>query len=377
MSLELIDKGVSTEDLDVGNVDKKEVQKQNSKEEEKKETTDLDKLEAVLSALVENKVTSIRNYGKRVKEKKLLFNKFRTKSEEVENAPTENKINKYRANSSSTLISYCKCGCHHYDRRSLVPCEASDYCQSKIFAKYPQTSIESSHHLNMLCPQQSFESYDASLFYKPSGGFCCGHRTELERRLDRKKLSVQKCLPKRLSTEQWLNSTSRQTSTETATTSSGYISPTFGTGNRKNRSGLSELDAHQLQTETEVVTDNGDNETIIEMSKIQAQETLDEIDESQLGDKMIEPKDLSPISVNELESVRDNNNKSEFRDNKNMCNDSCHILLPQCLSTTCLPYCRYPMVEDQGCYNDASYRHLHHSGGHYVSCCNSPTHSFQ
>ena len=384
MSVELIDKEVSTDDLDVENViaaeEKENQDEMHSKEKEKKENsgTDLQKFEGVLSVLVENKVSSIRNCGKKYKEKKLfIFNKFKNKFDQVDtnatiNCQSDNKIRQFRTNSSANLIFPCnRYGCRANRCRSLVPCDVTtDYCKHHGFAKYSHNSTSTP---NDLYPQQqSFGSYDASLYYQPPESPCCGLSSHFEPRLDRKKLSQQKCLPKQLSTEQWLNSTtSRQTSTETATTSSGYISPTFGGDNRKHRSKHVDEDVQRIQDSTEG-TSNGDGETIIDMSKIQAQKTLDAIQET-IDDNN---KTLTDPTTNELVDEFSANN-SNVKPARIKCNRSCHVFLPQCLSTTCLPSCRFSMVDDQGCYNDAPYRHLHPSGGHYMSCYNSPTHSFQ
>ncbi|KAK6644347.1 hypothetical protein RUM43_000614 [Polyplax serrata] len=373
MSLELIDKEVSTEDLDTDNVEKKENQEQSTKEKEKKEATDLEKLEAVLSVLVENKVTSIRNCGgSKVKEKNLLFSRFRSKVDEGENGKSENKSHKTRNNSSTTVTSGCKCGCHHRNHsrcRSLVPCETSGHCHGSQGLSQPPSKP--------MYPQQSFGSYDHSLFYKADDGLCWERKTDLDHRMDRRKFPVQKCLPKQLSTEQWLNSTtSRQTSTETATTSSGYISPTFGTESKRHRSPLLEtIEPNQIRDSVEAGS-NGDSETIIDMSKFQAQKSLDAIEESKSKDDILLTEPQQFRAVSELEHLKINNNKS-LKSSTFKYNESCHQLLPQCVSTTCLPTCRCPAVGDRSCQNGAPYRHLHPSGGHYMSCYNSPAHSCQ
>lgn len=391
MSIELIDKGVSTEDLGTENVEEKEVQEQNSKENEKKETTDFEKLEAVLSALVENKVVSMREYSKNVKEKTRLFSKFRTKSEDSSTVASETQKSKNRVNSTSTISSSCKHACHPpHSRRSIIPRETAEPRQYKTYLEYPpQQSIdsESSQQLNRLYPQQSFDSYEASQFSKHSDSCCCIHKTELGQRLDKRKFSVHQCLPKRLTTQQWLNSTSRQASTETATTSSGYISPISGNINKRYHSTVTEIDnAHQIDVSNET-TNDADNDTIIEISKIQAQKPVDDIIEhrSKDGDNNTtnttannkncsESKVFNDFPRNGLEYL--NANDIRLQENNSKCDETCFMSLPPCLSTPYLPSsCRYSIPENTRCYSHASYRHSHPSGGQYLSCCNSPTHS--
>lgn len=383
MSIELIDKGVSTEDLGTENVEEKEIQEQNnSKENEKKETTDFEKLEAVLSALVENKVVSMREYSKNVKEKTNLFSRFRTKSEDSSTAQSDSQKSKNRVNSSSTISSSCKHACHPpHSRRSIIPRETAEPRQYKTYLEYPaQQSIdsESSQQLNRLYPQQSFDSYEASQFSKHSDSCCCIHKTELGQKIvDKRKFSVHQCLPKRLTTQQWLNSTSRQASTETATTSSGYISPISGNVNKKYHSTVTEIDnAHQIDISNET-TNDADNDTIIEISKFKAQKPVDDVANSSKDDdnkNCSESKIFNDFPRNGLEYL--NANDIRLEENKLKCDETCFMSLPPCLSTPYLPStCRYSIPENSRCYSHASYRHSHPSGGHYVSCCNSPTHS--
>lgn len=370
----MIDKGVSTEDLGTENVEEEEIQEQNAEEKEKKETTDFEKLEAVLSVLVENKVVSMREYSKNVKDKRKLFGRFRNRGEEANNAQSDAQKSKNRVNSSSTISSSCKHAClQPHSRRSIIPRESAEPRQYQAYLEYPQQSIdsESSHQLN---PQQSFDSNEASQFSKHSDSCCCSHKTELGQRLDKRKFSVHQCLPKRLTTQNWLNSTSRQASTETATTSSGYISPTSGTVNKKCHSTVTELDTHQNDL-SNGTTNDVDNDTIIEISKIKAQETLDDVEQKNNGDKLhSESKVFNDFPRNGLEYL--NANDIRLQENKLKCDETCFMSLPPCLSTPYLPSsCRYSIPEDPRCYSHASYRHSHPSGGHYVSCCNSPTHS--
>lgn len=180
MSVQLLDKNVSTEDVRDARIT----------------SADYARLEAVLSMLVENKVVSIRETKKA--EKRRLFGRIRSRSDD--SAATE------PAHSTSTLASTPRNG--RRMRRMPTPSASLD---------------EAAEPAGRVLPQQSFDSYDAS---KHSDSCCCSHQ------IDSQPKSA--CLPKHLSTQEWLNAAaSRQASTETATTSSGYISPTSGAVSRK------------------------------------------------------------------------------------------------------------------------------------------------
>ncbi|KAL0271764.1 UNVERIFIED_CONTAM: hypothetical protein PYX00_008759 [Menopon gallinae] len=359
MSVEFIDKGVSTKDLDVENGEKKEKQEENSQKKEKKEGTDFGKLEAVLSVLMENKVTSMRECDK---QKRTLLGRFRTKSEGGNSAGSDPNKRNYRVNSSSTIASSCRHFCHHsYSRRSIIPCDPTEFHRYKTFSDYPLRSTEGdpSRCANSLYPQQSFDSYDASQLSGRSENCYC--KSDYSRNLDKSRLSVQKCLPKRLATHHWLYSTSRQTSTETATTSSGYISPTSGMVNKRFRSTTSESDSQQVDASNDTANEM-DNETVIEISKINGERLVDGeecVSGSEVPGKASECSDGNRLCEGGLK-----------------CDETCFATLPPCYSTPYLPSsCRYSVQDDPKCCSVASYRHSHPSGGHYVSCCNSPSYS--
>lgn len=178
MSVELLDKNVSTEDIRDARIT----------------SADYARLEAVLSMLVENKVVSIRETKKA--EKRRLFGRIRSRSDD--SAATEPH------HSTSTIASTPR----NARRLRRMPT--------------PSASLDEA----TVVPQQSFDSYEAS---KHSDSCCCSHQMD-----SKAELRKSACLPKHLSTQEWLNAAaSRQASTETATTSSGYISPTSGAVSRK------------------------------------------------------------------------------------------------------------------------------------------------
>lgn len=359
MSVEFIDKGVSTKDLDVENGEKKEKQKEGPEKKEEKEGRDFEKLESVLSALMEKKVKAMRECDK---QKRTLLGRFRTKSDGGSATGSEPDKKSCRVNSSLTVASSCRHFCRHsHSRRSIIPCDPAELHRFRTFSDRPQRSMEMDppRCANPLYPQRSFDSYDASQLSGRSETCYC--KSDCGRDLEKSRLPVQKCLPKRLATHQWLYSTSRQTSTETATTSSGYISPTSGTVNQRFRSTASESDSQKIDASND--TTNGvDDDTVIEISKIRDGMNAD--GEERVGDGELAGKDSERFNGNRL------------CDAGLKCDETCFATLPPCYSTPYLPSsCRYSAQDDPKCCSVASCRHSHPSGGHYVSCCNSPSYS--
>lgn len=154
MSVQLLDKSVSTEDVADPRIS----------------SADYARLEAVLSVLVENKVVSIRETKKA--ERRRLFGRLRSRSDD--SAATEPADPRH--NSTSTIASTPRNTRHK--RHLPTPSMSLD------------EAVEPS---GQVLPQQSFDSYDAS---KHSDSCCCSQ--QLDSKPDRRKSA---CLPKHLSTQ--------------------------------------------------------------------------------------------------------------------------------------------------------------------------------